>query len=126
MSMITEFRDFIVKGNPIDLAVGVLIGGAFGKVVSAVTDGIVKPILGAIGGDPDISWKLGILDIGLVINSIVGLLITGAILFFLFVKPMNKMRALQAAKEEAAKAPPPPAGPTQEQLLTEIRDLLRK
>ena len=122
MSMITEFRDFIVKGNPIDLAVGVLIGGAFGKVVSAVTDGLVKPILGAIGGDPNISLRLGILDIGVVINSIIGLLITGAILFFLFVKPMNKMRAMQAAKE----APPPPAGPTQEQLLAEIRDLLKK
>jgi large conductance mechanosensitive channel len=122
MSMITEFRDFIVKGNPIDLAVGVLIGGAFGKVVSAVTDGLVKPILGAIGGDPNISLRLGILDIGVVINSIIGLLITGAILFFLFVKPMNKMRAIQAAKE----APPPPAGPTQEQLLAEIRDLLKK
>jgi large conductance mechanosensitive channel len=122
MSMITEFRDFIVKGNPIDLAVGVLIGGAFGKVVSAVTDGLVKPILGAIGGDPNISLRLGIFDIGMVINAIIGLLITGAILFFLFVKPMNKMRAVQAAKE----APPPPAGPTQEQLLAEIRDLLKK
>ncbi|MFM7181288.1 MAG: large conductance mechanosensitive channel protein MscL [Verrucomicrobiales bacterium] len=120
--MVTEFKDFIVKGNPIDLAVGVLIGGAFGKVVSAVTDGLVKPILGAIGGNPNVSLKLGILDIGMVLNSIIGLVITGAILFFLFVKPMNKMRAMQAAKE----APPPPAGPTQEQLLAEIRDLLRK
>ena len=122
MSMITEFRDFIVKGNPIDLAVGVLIGGAFGEVVKAVTDGIVKPVLGAIGGNPNVSLTLWIFDAGKVINSVIGLLITGAILFFLFVKPMNKMRAMQAAKE----APPPPAGPTQEQLLAEIRDLLRK
>ena len=126
MSMITEFRDFIVKGNPIDLAVGVLIGSAFGEVVKGVTDGLVKPILGAIGGDPNVTLKLWIFDIGMVINSIIGLLITGAILFFLFVKPMNKMRALQAAKEAAAKPPAPPPGPTQEQLLAEIRDLLRK
>jgi large conductance mechanosensitive channel len=124
--MVSEFRDFIVKGNPIDLAVGVLIGGAFGKVVSAVTDGIVKPVLGAIGGDPNISLRLGIIDVGLVINALIGLLITGAILFFLFIKPMNKLRAIQAAKEAAAKPPAPPPGPTQEQLLTEIRDLLRK
>jgi large conductance mechanosensitive channel len=124
--MVSEFRDFIVKGNPIDLAVGVLIGGAFGKVVSAVTDGIVKPVLGAIGGDPNISLRLGIIDVGLVINALIGLLITGAILFFLFIKPMNKLRAIQAAKEAAAKPPAPPPGPTQEELLTEIRDLLRK
>jgi large conductance mechanosensitive channel len=124
--MVSEFRDFIVKGNPIDLAVGVLIGGAFGKVVSAVTDGIVKPVLGAIGGDPNISLRLGIIDVGLVINALIGLLITGAILFFLFIKPMNKLRAIQAAKEAAAKPPAPPPGPTQEELLTEIPDLLRK
>lgn len=122
MSMISEFRDFVVKGNPIDLAVGVLIGGAFGKVVAAVTDGIVKPILGAMGGDPNVTLKLGIFDVGMVINAVIGLLITGAILFFLFIKPMNKLRARQAAKQ----APAPPPGPTQEQLLAEIRDLLRK
>lgn len=124
--MISEFRDFIVKGNPIDLAVGVLIGGAFGGVVSGFTEGIVKPILGAIGGDPNVSLTVWIFDLGRVINPIIGLLITGAILFFLFVKPMNKLRAIQAAKEAAAKPPAPPPGPTQEQLLAEIRDLLRK
>ena len=121
MSVISEFKDFIIKGNPIDLAVGVLIGGSFGKVVEAVTNGLVKPIISSLGGNPDVSLKLGIFDIGLLINALTALLITGAILFFIFIKPMNHMRARAAAKQ----APAPPAGPTQEQLLAEIRDLLK-
>lgn len=121
MSVISEFKDFIIKGNPIDLAVGVLIGGSFGKVVEAVTNGVVKPVISSLGGNPDVSLKLGIFDIGLIVNALTALMITGAILFFIFIKPMNHLRALAAAKQ----APAPPAGPTQEQLLAEIRDLLK-
>lgn len=121
MSVISEFKDFIVKGNPIDLAVGVLIGSSFGTVVKAVTDGLVNPVISSLGGNPNISLKLGIFDAGLIVNALTGLLITGAILFFVFIKPMNHLRARAAAKA----APPTPAGPTQEQLLAEIRDLLK-
>jgi large conductance mechanosensitive channel len=118
--MLKEFKDFILKGNAIDLAVGVLIGAAFGKVVTAVTDGIVKPVISAMGGDPDVSLKIGIIDAGLVINAFISLLITGAVLFFVFVKPMQKVRALT----EKPAGPPEPTA--EEKLLAEIRDLLKQ
>ncbi len=120
--MIKEFRDFILKDNAIDLAVGVLIGATFGKVVDAFTTGIIKPVISAIGGNPDVSLKLGILDVGMVINAVIMLLITGAVLFFVFVKPMNKLKAL--IEKPAAPAAPPEPTPDQK-LLTEIRDLLK-
>jgi large conductance mechanosensitive channel len=121
--MIKEFKEFILKGNAIDLAVGVLIGAAFGKVVTAVTDGIINPVLNSIGGKPDVSLKLGIVDAGMVINAVLSLLITGAVLFFVFVKPMQKLKAL-AEKPAAPAGPPEPTA--EEKLLTEIRDLLKQ
>lgn len=122
-AMIQEFRNFILKGNAIDLAVGVLIGGAFGAVVTAVTDGVIKPVISLMGGDPKVSLKLGIIDVGLVINALIGLLITGAVLFFIFVKPMQKLRAL-TEKPAPPAAPPEPSA--EEKLLAEIRDLLKQ
>lgn len=121
--MIKDFKDFILKGNAIDLAVGVLIGAAFGKVVSAVTDGVIKPLLSALGGDPNVSLKLGIMDIGMVINAVISLVITGAVLFFIFVKPMQKLKAL-SEKPAAPSGPPEPSA--EEKLLGEIRDLLKQ
>lgn len=121
--MIKEFKDFILKGNAIDLSVGVLIGASFGKVVSAVTDGVINPVISAIGGDPEVSLKLGIIDAGLVINALISLVITGAVLFFIFVKPMHKLRAL-TTKPAAPAAPPEPSA--EEKLLAEIRDLLKQ
>lgn len=121
--MIKEFKDFILKGNAIDLAVGVLIGASFGGVVKAFTDGIVTPTIRAMGGDPNVALKLGIFDIGLVINACISLLITGAVLFFIFIKPMQKLRAFT---EKPAAPPAPPEPTAEEKLLTEIRDLLRE
>jgi large conductance mechanosensitive channel len=121
--MLKDFKDFILKGNAIDLAVGVLIGAAFGKVVTAVTDGIIKPVIGMMGGDPNVSLKIGIIDAGLVINSFISLLITGAVLFFIFVKPMQKVRSL-TEKPAAPAGPPEPSA--EEKLLVEIRDLLKQ
>lgn len=121
--MIKEFRDFILKGNAIDLAVGVLIGAAFGVFVTALTKGIIEPLISMIGGKPDVSLKLGIFDVGTVINAAIGLLITGAVLFFVFVKPMNKLKALTSKPQEPA-APPEPSA--EQKLLTEIRDLLKE
>jgi large conductance mechanosensitive channel len=121
--MIKEFKDFILKGNAIDLAVGVLIGASFGGVVTAFTKGIVEPTIQAIGGNPNVALKLGIFDVGLVLNAFITLFITGAVLFFVFVKPMQKIRTLT----EKPAAPPAPAEPSaEEKLLTEIRDLLRE
>lgn len=121
--MIKEFREFILKGNAIDLAVGVLIGAAFGAFVTAFTDGIIKPVINLLGGDPEVSLTVGIFDLGIIINALISLLITGGVLFFLFVKPMNKLRAA-GKKEEKPEAPPEPSA--EEKLLAEIRDLLKQ
>ena len=121
--MLKQFKEFILKGNAIDLAVGVLIGAAFGGFVTAVTEGIIKPVLSAAGGNPEVSLKLGIFDIGIVINAAVSLLITGAVLFFIFVQPMNKLKALN---QKPAAPPAPPEPSAEEKLLMEIRDLLKK
>lgn len=121
--MFKEFKDFIIKGNAIDLAVGVLIGAAFGNVVTAITKGVIDPLLNSIGGKPDVSLKLGIFDAGLVINAALSLLITGAVLFFVFVKPMQKLKAI-TEKPAAPAGPPEPTA--EEKLLAEIRDLLKQ
>ncbi len=119
-SVIGEFKEFILKGNAISLAVGVIIGAAFGKIVAAITTGIIEPLINLAGGNPEVSLKLWVFDLGLVINAILSLLITGAVLFFIFIRPMNKM----LKKEEIAPTPVPPS--KEEVLLTEIRDLLAK
>jgi large conductance mechanosensitive channel len=120
-SVVSEFKEFILKGNAISLAVGVIIGAAFGKIVAAITKGVIEPLINLAGGNPEVSLKVWIFDLGLLVNAIIALLITGAIIFFVFVRPMNRM----LKKEEAAPvAPPEPS--KEEKLLTEIRDLLAK
>lgn len=119
-TILGEFKEFIIKGNAISLAVGVIIGAAFGKFVTAFTSGIVEPLLKALGGNPEIALKVGIFDIGIVLSALISLVITGAILFFIFIRPMNK---LTEKETPPAPAPEPSA---EEKLLTEIRDLLAK
>ena len=119
MSIIGEFKAFVTKGNVIDLAVGVLIGASFGKIVEGFTKGIIQPLINLPGGNAEISLKLWIFDLGLVINALIGFLITAAVLFFVFVKPMNHFKR----KEEAPAVPPAP--PEDVLLLREIRDLLK-
>ena len=115
--IIIDFKEFILKGNAISLAVGVIIGTSFGKLVTAFSDGIINPLLNLVGGNPDIALKIWIFDVGMVINALISLVITGAILFFIFVKPMNR---LQKKDVDA------PTRSAEETLLTEIRDLLAK
>ncbi len=89
--MIKEFRDFLMRGNVIDLAVAVVIGAAFTAVVNAFVEFIINPILGSIGGQPDFSYLvLGPLQIGSFINALITFVITAAVIFFAFVKPMNE------------------------------------
>lgn len=123
--LIDEFKAFIMKGNVVDLAVGVMIGAAFGGVVKAFTDGIVTPLLGALHGKPEVSLHIWHFDVGMVINAILSFLITAAIIFFLILKPMAKLMAL-AKKKEAEKPAEPAPVPEDIKLLTEIRDLLKK
>lgn len=125
LAMLSEFKKFILKGNVVDLSTGVIIGAAFGNIVGAFTKGIVDPLIKKLSGgsDPNISLQVWIFDLGLVINALIGFLITAAVIFFVIVKPANRLMTLMR-KEEAAAPPPPP--PAEVQLLTEIRDLLKK
>ena len=120
MGFVSEFKEFISKGNVLDLAVGVIIGGAFGKIVSSLTDDVIMPIVGLIGGQPDFSGiHLGPIKIGLFLNAVVGFLILAVIIFFI-VKGANSIKKKPV---EVTAVPAPPT--TDQQLLMEIRDSLR-
>ena len=121
MSMAREFREFAVKGNVMDLAVGVIIGAAFGAIVDSMVKDLITPILGLLGGSPDFSAvKVGPVMLGNFVNALIAFTLKAAGLYFLIVLPFNSFAARMAA------APPPPAPPTPDVvLLTEIRDLLK-
>jgi large conductance mechanosensitive channel len=119
---VKEFREFAVKGNVMDLAVGVIIGAAFGKIVSSLVEDLVMPLIGSVMGGLDFSTlavKIGTATIkyGKFLQTCLDFLII-AWAVFLMVKAINRLRQ--------AEPPPPPAPPRQEVLLEEIRDLLRQ
>ena len=135
--MLSEFKAFIMKGNVMDLAVGVIIGGAFGAIVSSLVDDVLMPVIGAVFGGADFSNYFAplaegvtaasldaareqgaVLAYGSFITAVVNFLIIGFIIFLL-VRAVNNM---MKEEEEAAPAAPP----AQEVLLGEIRDLLKK
>ncbi|MDY0781244.1 large-conductance mechanosensitive channel protein MscL [Tenacibaculum sp. IB213877] len=133
MGMLKEFKDFAMKGNLVDIAVGFVMGAAFNKVVSSFTGGIVSPLIGLLfnADFKDLKYviKEGVADAegnvagevavlyGEFITNVIDFLIV-AFVMFMIVKAVNSMKK---------PAPPtPPAGPTQEELLAEIRDLLKK
>ena len=129
MGFIKEFKEFAMKGNVMDMAVGVIIGGAFGKIVSSLVDDILMPLVGMLTGNVDfthLAYQIGegegaaVLKYGTFIQNTVDFLIV-AFCIFLMLKGINK---LNRKKEEPAE-PAAPAGPTQEELLAEIRDLLK-
>ncbi|MFZ2906364.1 MAG: large conductance mechanosensitive channel protein MscL [Cyclobacteriaceae bacterium] len=124
--MLSEFKAFILRGNVVDLAVGVIIGGAFGAIVNSLVADIITPImlqpaLEAAGAADIASWKPGGMLLGKFISSVISFAVIAFVLFLL-VKGMNA--ALKKKEEKAAAAPAPP--PADIQLLTEIRDLLKK
>jgi len=125
--MLKEFREFILRGNVVDLAIAVVIGAAFTAVVAAFVKDIVTPIIAAVGGKPDFSKLTFTINdstffYGDFINALISFLIIAAVVFFLVVKPMNAFLAMRKRDE----APPEPAAPTEDvRLLTEIRDLLQ-
>ena len=117
---ISEFKTFIMRGNVLDMAVGVVIGSAFTAIVTSVVENLLTPIIALILGETDFSGiAVGPFGIGAVINAIVTFLITAFVVFWI-VKVVNR---LAPKKEEA---PEEPKGPTTEELLTEIRDLLKE
>lgn len=133
MGMLSEFKSFAMKGNVVDMAVGVVIGGAFGKIVTSFTNDILMPPIGVMLGGVDFSaLKVTLKDAigetaavtinyGTFINVILDFLII-AFAIFLVVKAMNTAMAATKKNEAAA---PPPAPSKEEVLLTEIRDALR-
>ena len=120
--MLKGFRDFITKGNVVDLAAAVIIGVAFGAIVDSLVKDVITPIIGMLGGQPDFSAiKLGAIQIGSFVNAVVSFLIKAAALYFVVVLPFGRFAAKLAA------APPPAPAPTPSELyLKEIRDLLRQ
>ena len=123
MSFLNEFKEFALKGNVMDLAVGVIIGSAFGKIIDSTVKNVIMPIVGMAGGSPDFSKiTLGPVQIGSFMQTVVDFLIL-AFVIFLMVKAMNTAR--RRFEKPAAAATPPPPPPT-EVYLKEIRDALVK
>lgn len=125
--MLKEFREFILRGNVLDLAVAVIMGAAFGAIIDSLVKDVIMNIIAGIGGAPDFSsvaipFLKSQLGIGKLINAIIGFLVVAAALFFIVIKPVNTLMA-RMKKEEAA-APPAPSA--EEKLLGEIRDLLKR
>ena len=145
LPMLKEFKEFAMKGNMMDMAVGIIIGAAFGTVIKSLVDDILMPLVSAIFGTPDFSNLFVVLrnptpetfasieaareagavalGYGLFINAIIAFLLVAWVLFMV-IKGMNKAkREEEAVEEEPAAAPEPSA---EEKLLAEIRDLLKK
>lgn len=128
--MLKGFKDFLMRGNVIDLAVAVVIGTAFTAIVTAFTESLVQPVINALGG-PGKADGLGFrilganestfVDIGNLINAMINFLLIAAVVYFLFVLPLRRVQQRRKRGEEAG-----PAQPTDIELLTEIRDLLRE
>jgi large conductance mechanosensitive channel len=96
--MLKEFRDFVMRGNVVDLAVAVVIGAAFGAVVSSLVENLVTPLIAAVGGKPsfeDLSFTLNGAEFGYgsFLNALISFLIIAAVIFFLVVKPLNALQA---------------------------------
>jgi large conductance mechanosensitive channel len=128
LSLFNEFKAFALKGNVIDLAVAVIIGAAFGKIVDSLVKHIIMPAISVVipGQHDYLGWKFVIdgkvIPYGLFIGEVVNFLIVAAALFFFIVKFLGWV--MRNKKAEAAASPPPPT--LDQQLLIEIRDLLKK
>ena len=128
-NFLTEFKEFIAKGNVMTMAVGIIIGGAFTAIINSVVADVISPIIGLILGGTDFSkLSFGVGDaqimIGNLINAIITFLITAIVLFFI-IKSFNKFDEMRK-KEEPAPEEEEPEVPEDIQLLSEIRDLLKK
>lgn len=144
MKMVKEFKEFIARGNVMDMAIGVIVGGAFGKITTSLVNDVLMPVLGWIIGDIDlaalnITLAPAVLDgsgevvkeavvmgVGTLIATIIDFLLVALVIFFI-IKAMNaakrRMEKPKAEEEAPAAAPEPSA---EEKLLTEIRDLLKE
>lgn len=131
MGLVQEFKEFAMRGNVVDMAVGIVIGGAFGGIVKTLVDKVVTPPLGLLTANvPFVDWKLVLqeksgdaaevaINFGEFLNAVINFLVVAAAVFVV-------VKAINTLKRKEAEAPPAPPAPTKDQeLLTEIRDLLR-
>lgn len=122
--MLKGFRDFILRGNVIDLAVAVVIGAAFSAVVTSIVENLITPAIAALGGaEEPLDWTIGFVGVGAILTAILNFLITAAVVYFLVVVPMN--RVLERLRR-GSPADAPPAPSREEVLLAEIRDAIRE
>ena len=125
--MLKGFKDFLMRGNVVDLAVAVVIGAAFGTIVTAFTSNIINPLVALFGGNNVEGFAYQLLasnektkmDFGALITAVINFAIVAAVVYFVFVLPMNKIKERRKKGEE-----PGPSEPTDVELLKEIRDLL--
>ncbi|NKE60893.1 large-conductance mechanosensitive channel protein MscL [Lentzea sp. PSKA42] len=125
--MLKGFKDFLMRGNVVDLAVAVVIGAAFGSIVTAFTSNIINPLVALFGGNnvEGLAFKLidanekTKMDFGALITAVINFAIVAAVVYFVFVLPMNKLKERREKGVE-----PGPSEPTDVELLKEIRDLL--
>jgi len=135
MKILQEFKKFAIKGNVVDMGVGIIIGGAFGSIVSSLVNDVIMPPIGLLTGGMDFSNKVWILkqatettsavtlNYGTFINSVLTFLIVAITIFFV-IKQMNKVQDLLDG-EDSSSPKPAPRPPKDIQLLTEIRDLMK-
>jgi large conductance mechanosensitive channel len=123
--VLKEFKDFIARGNVVDLAVAVVIGAAFSTVVAAVVAGLITPLIGMIGGTEfksiDFTINKSTFEVGTVINALIYFLVVAAVVFFFVIKPLNILEARRKRGEELVE---PESLSDEAMLLSEIRDLL--
>lgn len=125
MGMVSEFKAFAMKGNVVDLAIGVIIGGAFGKIISSLIEDVITPLLLKPALEAASLSKIEELTVfggvkyGLFISAVINFLIIAFVLFLI-------IKGINATKKKEVEAPTAPAGPTQEELLIQIRDLLKQ
>ena len=127
--MLKGFKEFIMRGNVIDLAVAVVIGTAFTAVVTSMVEKLINPLIAAIGGGSEIGLAVQligsnpktVLDFGGILTALINFLLIATVVYFVIVLPMKKIEELRRRGEE-----PPPAKPSDVDVLIEIRDLLRE
>lgn len=136
--MIKGFKEFVMRGNVIELAIAVVIGTAFQKMVDAFVSAIIKPALNVPGGAESNGFGFSFshanakreadtfVDVSAMLNSIIVFLLTAAVVYLMLVLPMNKIAERRSAKRAAAGIVEDPEPPTEQQLLSEIRDLLKE
>ena len=133
--MIQGFREFIMRGNVIDLAVAVVIGAAFTAIINAIVAGLINPLIGFLFQLGDLSsWVVQVptvfggvatFQFGAILVAVINFLAVALIVYFVFVYPMNRLKERQAARAGTAE-PPAEALPTEQELLVQIRDLLER